>query len=198
MPIPRRIRGTVRVIPAAQVPEPFAIDHAGDHFWQPIAPLARVEVAMQQPSLTWSGSGYFDHNRGAAPLEGAFRRWDWSRTVGGPATSVYYDVTPRSGADRSLAVSIEGSGRVSRLEPPPRTTLAKTLWQIARGTRCDLGRIATVVETLEDTPFYARSVVDAEHFGQPTRSMHESLDLDRFASPIVQAMLPFRMPRRAR
>jgi carotenoid 1,2-hydratase len=26
--------------------------------------------------------------------------------------------------------------------------------------------------------------------------MHESLDLGRFRQPIVQAMLPFRMPRR--
>jgi carotenoid 1,2-hydratase len=29
-------------------------------------------------------------------------------------------------------------------------------------------------------------------------AMHESLSLDRFMRPWVQAMLPFRMPRRAR
>jgi carotenoid 1,2-hydratase len=28
-------------------------------------------------------------------------------------------------------------------------------------------------------------------------AVHESLELDRFTLPIVQAMLPFRMPRRS-
>ena len=50
--------------------------------------------------------------------------------------------------------------------------------------------------TLEDTPFYNRSLVAAHWQGQPVLAMHESLDLGRFTQPIVQAMLPFRMPRR--
>jgi carotenoid 1,2-hydratase len=32
--------------------------------------------------------------------------------------------------------------------------------------------------------------------GELREGVHESLDLDRFRSPVVQAMLPFRMPRR--
>jgi carotenoid 1,2-hydratase len=32
--------------------------------------------------------------------------------------------------------------------------------------------------------------------GERTSAMHESLDMDRFTAPLVQAMLPFRMPRR--
>ena len=32
--------------------------------------------------------------------------------------------------------------------------------------------------------------------GQPVRAMHESLNLRRFRQAWVQAMLPFRMPRR--
>ena len=53
-----------------------------------------------------------------------------------------------------------------------------------------------MVETLEDTPFYARSVVAGDLLGQPVTAMHESLSMDRFTMPVVQAMLPFRMPRR--
>jgi carotenoid 1,2-hydratase len=53
-----------------------------------------------------------------------------------------------------------------------------------------------VVETLEDTPFYARSVISASIEGKATTMVHESLSLDRFAAPWVQAMLPFKMPRR--
>jgi carotenoid 1,2-hydratase len=50
--------------------------------------------------------------------------------------------------------------------------------------------------TIEDTPFYARSTLKTVWHGQPVQAMHESLRLDRFVTPIVQAMLPFRMPRR--
>ena len=56
--------------------------------------------------------------------------------------------------------------------------------------------MATLARTLEDTPFYARSLVGTRLFGHAATSVHESLDLDRFRSRIVQAMLPFRMPRR--
>ena len=49
--------------------------------------------------------------------------------------------------------------------------------------------------TLEDAPFYARSQLSARLFGETVDVMHESLSLDRFRRPIVQAMLPFRMPR---
>jgi carotenoid 1,2-hydratase len=49
---------------------------------------------------------------------------------------------------------------------------------------------------LEDTPFYARSVIRAQLCGETAIGMHESLSLDRFASRYVQWMLPFRMPRR--
>ena len=55
--------------------------------------------------------------------------------------------------------------------------------------------VPSVVETLEDTPFYARSVIEAEILGHRVTAMHESLDMRRFCAPVVQAMLPFRMPR---
>lgn len=49
--------------------------------------------------------------------------------------------------------------------------------------------------TLTDAPFYARSVIGTHLLGEPVTAIHESLSLTRFASPWVQAMLPFRMPR---
>jgi carotenoid 1,2-hydratase len=33
-------------------------------------------------------------------------------------------------------------------------------------------------------------------FGEDVHAVHESLSLDRFRSPVVQWMLPWRMPRR--
>jgi carotenoid 1,2-hydratase len=59
-----------------------------------------------------------------------------------------------------------------------------------------MGAVApTVIETLEDTPFYARSVIAGDLMGERVTAVHESLWMDRFTSPVVQAMLPFRMPR---
>ncbi|MEL6744115.1 MAG: carotenoid 1,2-hydratase, partial [Pseudomonadota bacterium] len=50
--------------------------------------------------------------------------------------------------------------------------------------------------TQEDTPFYSRSWMQTEFLGEPTLAVHESLDLNKFANPIIRALLPFRMPRR--
>jgi carotenoid 1,2-hydratase len=69
------------------------------------------------------------------------------------------------------------------------------LWRIDRRARA----AARVQRTLEDTPFYARSLIELAPLGgtgAATPAVHETLDVRRLASPIVQAMLPFRMPRR--
>jgi carotenoid 1,2-hydratase len=51
-PVPKRLRGEIRLRPAAAINgRGFILDPAGRHRWQPIAPAARVEVAMEQPAL---------------------------------------------------------------------------------------------------------------------------------------------------
>jgi carotenoid 1,2-hydratase len=50
-------------------------------------------------------------------------------------------------------------------------------------------------QKLEDAPFYTRNHVGIELDSKPCDAVHESLSLDRFVNPIVQRMLPFRMPR---
>jgi carotenoid 1,2-hydratase len=54
-----------------------------------------------------------------------------------------------------------------------------------------------VLHTLEDTPFYARSLVSCGLLGERVTAMHESLNVPRLVSLPVQCMLPCRMPRRA-
>ena len=54
-----------------------------------------------------------------------------------------------------------------------------------------------VLRTLEDTPFYARTLIEMQGgHGRLVPAVHETLDVPRLVSPLVQAMLPFRMPRR--
>ncbi len=54
------------------------------------------------------------------------------------------------------------------------------------------------MRTLEDAPFYARSLVRPALLGERVAAVHESLSLDRFRTGWVQMLLPFRMPRRSR
>jgi len=69
------------------------------------------------------------------------------------------------------------------------------LWRISRTMRSDAGVAPRLRDTLEDTPFYTRSVIESGLLGGRVVSMHETLDARRLASRTVQLMLPWRMPR---
>ena len=195
-PWPTRVRGTVRLHAAALTGHVVPLDSAGGHRWQPIAPCARVEVALSDPSLRWSGQGYFDTNAGDAPLEDTFAHWHWSRACLPDMTAILYDVCRRDGARTTLALHCDAQGTVREFPPPPPARLPATRWRIARATRTDEGSVARVTRTLEDAPFYARSLVASQVLGKPAIAVHESLSLTRFRAAWVRMLLPFRMPRR--
>lgn len=194
-PVPKRICGQIRITPRAYTCQSFALDAATRHWWQPIAPRTRVEVNLSEPDLRWSGEGYLDSNRGDEPLEAGFQNWTWSRSHGTGGAVVLYDAVRRDGSASSLALRIDNSGTIRMEDAPPRITLPSTYWRINRETRADECRPAIVRKTLEDTPFYARSLVESHLFGERAMAFHESLRLDRFQSQWVRLMLPFRMPR---
>ncbi|WP_293899320.1 hydratase [Phenylobacterium sp.] len=194
-PLPRRVRGTVRLYPSALTGASFALDADGRHIWRPLAPRARVEVTLDDPACRWRGAGYFDMNAGAEPLERAFCSWDWSRAHLPRDTLIFYDVARRVGEPHHLALRIRPDGGVEPIAPPPRTPLPPTGWRMARTARGQADDAPRVLRTLEDTPFYSRSQLAGRLEGEPAEIVHESLSLDRLRSPIVRAMLPFRMPR---
>lgn len=222
MPIPHRLLGRVRLYPEALADYQAFLDPAARHRWVPIAPRARVHVEMAAPALRWSGPAYFDSNAGDEPLENAFHGWDWSRATRRGGTTVLYHVIPRqvtgtgmtapaARAERAaptpapqdgaasgarLALHFDASGAVSHLEPlTPHDLPATRIWRIPRGTHGDPDQPARILDTLEDTPFYARSLVAASLEGDKVTAVHESLSLDRFRQRWVQLLLPFRMPR---
>ncbi len=110
------------------------------------------------------------------------------------STAVLYDMQHEDGSDQVLALRFGRDGQVTPFEPPPRRDLPATLWRLPRRMR-STGAVR-VIEQLEDTPFYQRAMVRSELLGQPVTSFHETLNVPRLVSPVVQAMLPFRMPRR--
>ena len=195
-PIPRRIRGSIRLTPLAMTDDSFMLDAAARHRWTPFAPCSRIEVRLTNPDLSWSGTAYLDSNGGDEPVERAFRHWTWSRASLRERTVVLYDVTPRASAPHALALEFDARGAANVIDPPPRVNLATTSWRLARRTRADAGTTPRVVQTLEDAPFYSRTWLETRLLGETAPAIHESLDLDRFDKGWVQCLLPFRMPRR--
>ena len=99
VPLPRRLRGQVRLFPAAMQDDPVTLEEKGRHRWWPIAPVGRVEVDFREPDLRWSGAGYFDSNWGEEPLEQGFSQWHWSRAEldDGSVAVLYAPNSRRSG-----------------------------------------------------------------------------------------------------
>ena len=194
-PIPSRIRGVIRLRPRFLNPLPFALDPAQRHGWRPIAPRADVEVSLRNPGCAWRGQGYFDTNAGVEPLHDAFAGWNWSRVHLPSKTVLFYDVEGLDGRRTDLALAFGPNGEMDAIAPPPAAPLPSTLWRVGRTTRGEADDPPTVARTLEDTPFYSRSQLMGRYGGQPAQIVHESLSGARLRSPLVRAMLPFKMPR---
>ena len=198
VPIPRRIKGRIRLTPKAVTEHCFGLDRALRHQWWPIAPTARVEVSLEQPGLRWSGDGYLDSNEGSEPLEAGFRRWNWSRAhLSDGSAALLYEPVQRDGTESLLALKIDRQGGIETFDAPPRVRLPRTFWRVGRETRAEAAGMPKVVDTLEDTPFYSRSSLSTSLIEPSVLAMHESLCLDRFDNKLVQLMLPVRMPRRS-
>jgi carotenoid 1,2-hydratase len=194
VPLPSRLRGTVRLLPLVATRHAVTLDANGRHRWRPIAPHARVELDFQAPALRWSGHGYLDSNHGDEPLEAGFTSWHWSRSRQPDGTMrVFYDTVRRDGSTQELALEFDRAGAVTTPPAPPSVALAPTLWRIDRRIRA-AAELVGRVRVVEDTPFYARSMAMAANQAAP-QLVHESLSLDRFGSGWVQTLLPFRMRR---
>ena len=197
VPVPRRLRGRITIDLGPVFHGIWLLDPAGRHVWRPIAPCARAEVEFDQPGVRWKGRAYMDMNAGDEPLEAGFRHWNWSREHRDGKTRILYHVSPRAGSPMGLALDYGANGICAPFDPAPAVGLPATGWRVARETRTAAERPARVLRTLEDTPFYSRSLLALGSGASETRSMHESVDFDRFRSRWVQALLPFRMPRRS-
>jgi carotenoid 1,2-hydratase len=156
--------------------------------------VSRVEVAFERPAWRWQGRAYLDSNLGDAPLEDDFLRWDWLRAaLPDGRTAVLYDGQRRDGTPFSIAQAFGPDGTALALDAPPAQALPPSGWRLERHARCGAGARPQVRQSLEDAPFYARCLLDTRIQGQDVTAVHESLDLRRFAAPVVQWMLPFRM-----
>jgi carotenoid 1,2-hydratase len=198
VPFPRRMKGQIRVTPEAMTTHTLRLDRAGRHRWHPLAPLAHVEIDFPSLGTRWSGHGYLDSNEGSEPLADGFRGWDWARLrLHGGDCVVRYEACEHDREPHRLALRFAADGSMHSEETAGPGGLPKTaVWRMPRSMPVarDPHRL---LRTLEDTPFYARSMIEAEVAGERGVGVHESLCMQRFTRPWVQTLLPFRMPRLA-
>lgn len=192
----RPVRGRITLHPTSSPLAVAPLDEAGAHLWWPVAPRARVEVALSEPDVRFAGEGYHDANAGPEPLEAAFRRWTWSRAHAPDGrTLLVYDVELAGGARRSRRIAADPRGREVDLARTTDADVGRTLWRLSRVAARDEGARATLRRTLEDTPFYARSLVDTTLGGARVVAMHEELSLERLGARWTQHLLSYRMGR---
>lgn len=198
-PFGQRMAGTITLDPGVIFGPEVHLDANGRHRWWPIAPNARAEVQLDQPSVRFSGAAYHDSNQGSEPLERGFVRWDWSRAeIPGQGAVVFYDADRRDGSTLRWAHRFTPEGEMIPVDPEARWPVAALKtggWGVKRAARHPEGAPAKLIRSLEDTPFYCRSLVANTWAGSPVKAVHESLDLDRFDRGWVRFLLPFRMRR---
>lgn len=192
MPWMRRLQGQVQLYSTTASDQVFFLDAAKRHQWQPIAPVSRIEVDLQHPKVRWTGDAYIDTNFGERPLEDDFKHWHWSSVRSANGSRIFYDITETSGRHHGIALSADTDNRVSAISAPQSAALQKSRWGIHRESQH--GANTRVIRSLEDAPFYSRSLL-AVNDGQGETAMHESLSMDRFRQTWVRTLLPFRMPR---
>ncbi len=196
LPFGQRVIGKVRVHPEQLFNYSVPLDQLGKHRWGPLAPTSRIEVEFSKPQLKWQGHAYLDSNEGDEPINRSFQEWDWARALlKDQSTAVVYDVREKNGTENLLALKFRHDGSVENFEIGKRYPLPPTLWRIKRNLRSDQTE-PKVVQDLEDTPFYSRSILQGDWLGESKLlCMHETLNVPRFSSSVVQMMLPWKMPR---
>ena len=194
VPVPSRLKGQVRLTPSAICGHEVKLDPQGLHVWRPVAPFSRIEADFDKPGafMVRRRLSRFELGRGAAGGEFrelgvvARRHEEWRRDH------------LRHGAEGrghiGLRARHRGGRRVAEMPVPPRQEMPTTFWRMARHMRAAAPFKA--VSLLEDLPFYARTLLRVRTDEGEADAFHESLSLARFRNPVVQAMLPFRMPRR--
>jgi len=205
VPIPRKVRGQIRLSADRFFHYQQNIDANGRHRWGPLAPKARISVDFESPRLRWEGHGYLDSNEGDEPIHVPFHEWDWSRAeLKDGSVAVTYDVRDRAmtqaaahESSRLITARFHPNGEVSEFALGPRQKMPRGLWGVDHSIRSDPNAAAPrPLKSLEDTPFYMRSVVEQTLLGETVQAFHETLHLPRVRSGVVRWMLPWRMPRR--
>lgn len=196
-PLVSRVRGTITVTPSALTSVELPLKADGSHVWRPFAPISKIKVDLESEGWQWSGKGYWDANFGTRALEQDFDYWTWGCFPGRTGATAFYDVTRRDGSRFETAIRFDEDGTANEVAGQPLTPFKRSLWQVRRETRADVGTTPTQALSMLDAPFYSRSAVATTLDGHRSVGVHEALDLTRFRMAALKPMLAVRVPRRA-
>ena len=196
-PLINRIKGTITLTPAAITNVELPLTKDASHIWRPFAPISSIKVDIDRPRWQWEGHGYFDANFGTRALEQDFSYWNWGRFPTKDGALSFYDAERRDGTRLDAAIGFDKDGQAHHFAAPPNSPFKRSAWAVRRETRTDTGTKARQVKPMLDAPFYCRSVVETTINGAKLTGVHEALDLNRFASPLLKPMLAVRVPRRS-
>lgn len=198
LPLISRMRGTITITPEAVTSVELPLTQDGAHIWRPFAPQSRIKVDLEAKGWQFDGHGYFDANFGTRPLEADFSYWTWGRFPTRDGATCFYDAARRDGTRLDAAIAFDKNGTAKLIDAPARTSFKRTLWALRRETRADTGTTPRQIKPMLDAPFYSRSVVETQINGETVAGVHEALDLNRYANPLLKPMLAVRVPRRAK
>ncbi|NNE87971.1 MAG: carotenoid 1,2-hydratase [Silicimonas sp.] len=196
-PLINRIKGTITVTPAAITGVELPLTQDDAHIWRPFAPISTISVDIDRSGWQWEGHGYFDANFGTRALEQDFSYWSWGRFPSKDGALSFYDAERRDGTQLDAAIGFDAEGNARHVDAPARAPFKRSAWTVRRETRTDPGTKARQIKPMLDAPFYCRSVVETTIDGAHLTGVHEALDLNRFASPLIKPLLAVRVPRRA-
>lgn len=196
---PRRISGTIEITSDIVCEDAFCLDGDGHHIWSPRMPRADASICCDAlAGGGWRGRAYHDMNFGDRPIEQDFIGWDWARGSDGSGgeTVILYDAQLRTGERRRFGLRSAGRDGLRAFDMPQRRQLPRAFWGVRGGIACDPAGQPKVQRRLEDSPFYTRSLVETVICDHSLVMVHETLNCQRLANPLVRLMLPLRMPRR--
>jgi len=196
LPLISRMRGKITLTPSAITSVELPLTPDGAHVWRPFAPIARINVDLEASGWQFDGHGYFDSNFGTRPLEKDFSTWTWARYPTHTGATCFYDAKRRDGTTLDAAIGFTPNGDARHVTSPASTPFKRTLWALKRETRADAGTTPKQIKPMLDAPFYSRSVVETQLDGEVVQGVHEALDLNRYANPLLKPMLAVRVPRR--
>ena len=191
-----RLKGQVIIEPSqiSNIEVPLKSD--GTHIWRPFSPISKIHVDLNIKGWNWSGHGYLDGNFGTRALEDDFSYWTWSRLTGNSESMTFYDANLRDGSIFNLGLRFDNNGDIDFIEGVPKTSFSRSLWQVYREARSDSGYQPRQIQNFLDSPFYSRSKIRTRIQGNEVEGVHEALDLNRFANPLIKPMLALRIPRK--
>lgn len=195
-PLISRMKGRITIQPKLNFDVELPLSADGAHVWKPFAPIARIDVDLNNPDWQWSGNGYVDSNKGTRRLEDDFDRWTWARFPTKSGALCMYHITCRDGSEASGNISFSNNGQSSSRPGLSQASFATTKWGLKRAVGCDHGAHPRQVMSMLGGPFYNRCLVQTEVDGERLTGVHETLDLRRYTSPLVKWMLATRIPRK--